>query len=114
MKNFRHSVITFFTVLLCLNSTGLFAQFTQQGSKLVGTGSGSLAQQGSKLVGTGNTGAANQGASVALSSDGNTALVGATNDNSNQGAVWVFYTSAVLPVELFLSKRQPFDMANRE
>jgi hypothetical protein len=34
-------------------------------------------QQGSKLVGTGAVGAAFQGQSVALSSDGNTATVGA-------------------------------------
>ena len=133
MKNFRCSVFTIFTVLLCLNSTGLFAQFTQQGNKLVGTGAvggawqglsvaisddGTTAivggfqdnsavgavwiytrtgntwtQQGSKLVGTGATGAAFQGISAALSGDGNTALVGGFQDNINQGAVWVFTRS---------------------
>jgi hypothetical protein len=109
------------------------AQFTQQGSKLVGTGatgnavqgysvalsadgstlvvgglfdnsdvgaawvytrSGSVwTQQGSKLVGTGATGQARQGNSVALSADGNTAIVGGDGDNSNVGAAWVFTRS---------------------
>ena len=57
----------------------LFAQFTQQGSKIVGSG-----------------GDANsfQGGSVAISSDGNTAVVGGIYDNSQQGAVWVFTRNA--------------------
>ena len=58
-------------------------------------------QQGSKLVGTGAVGDANQGSSVALSSDGNTALIGGPNDDGtgpaayrdNVGAVWVFTRS---------------------
>ena len=41
-------------------------------------------QQGSKLVGTGAIGDANQGSSVALSGDGNTALVGGYYDNPHQ------------------------------
>jgi hypothetical protein len=107
--------------------------WTQQGSKLVGTGNitaanqgssvaisadgntiaeggggdnsgqgavwifnrsgGVWSQQGSKLVGTGNTGAAAQGSSVALSADGNILLSGASVDNSQQGAIWVFQRS---------------------
>ena len=51
-------------------------------------------QQGSKLVGTGATGAAEQGSSVAISADGNTAIEGGDNDNSNIGGVWVFTRSA--------------------
>jgi len=47
-------------------------------------------QQGSKLVGTGVAGNAWQGMSVALSADGNTAIVGGSDDNSNAGAAWVF------------------------
>jgi subtilisin-like proprotein convertase family protein len=47
-------------------------------------------QQGSKLVGTGAVGGSNQGGSVALSADGNTALVGGYGDNSFAGAVWVY------------------------
>ncbi len=47
-------------------------------------------QQGSKLVGTGAVGIADQGWSVALSADGNTAIVGGYADNSFTGAVWVY------------------------
>ena len=47
-------------------------------------------QQGSRLVGTGAVGTANQGASVSLSSNGNTAVVGGYGDNSVAGAVWVY------------------------
>ncbi|MGD0776834.1 MAG: hypothetical protein ABSC05_28790 [Candidatus Solibacter sp.] len=51
---------------------------------------GVWSQQGNKLVGTGGTG---QGLSVALSSDGNTAVVGGPYDNNQTGAVWVFTRS---------------------
>jgi len=47
-------------------------------------------QQGSKLVGTGSTGAARQGQSVTLSSDGNVLIIGAPGDNSFSGAFWLF------------------------
>jgi hypothetical protein len=47
-------------------------------------------QQGSKLVGTGAVGGANQGASVSLSANGNTLIVGGNKDNSNSGAAWIF------------------------
>jgi lipocalin len=47
-------------------------------------------QQGSKLVGSGGSANAEQGYSVALSSDGNTAIVGGPNDNSGVGAAWVY------------------------
>jgi hypothetical protein len=50
-------------------------------------------QQGNKLVGTGTVGNAGQGNSVALSADGNTALVGGPYDNSHVGAAWVFTRS---------------------
>jgi hypothetical protein len=46
-----------------------------------------------KLVGTGAVGSPQQGWSVAVSSDGNTALVGGPNDNSGDGALWVFTRS---------------------
>jgi hypothetical protein len=52
--------------------------------------SGIWTQQGSKLVGTGNTGSAWQGRSVSLSADGNTAILGGYADNSGKGATWVF------------------------
>jgi hypothetical protein len=50
-------------------------------------------QQGSKLVGTGAVGNAQQGRSVGLSGGGNTAIVGGNADNSNAGAAWVFTRS---------------------
>ena len=62
-----------------------------QGAAWIFTRSGSIwSQQGNKLVGTGNIGAAAQGMSVSLSADGNTAIVGGENDNSGQGATWVY------------------------
>ncbi|MBZ5587017.1 MAG: hypothetical protein LAO05_00460 [Acidobacteriia bacterium] len=50
-------------------------------------------QQGSKLVGTGAIGPAAEGGSVALSADGNTAIVGGSKDNGGSGAAWVFTRS---------------------
>ncbi len=47
-------------------------------------------QQGSKLVGTGAVGAAEEGISVALSADGNTAIAGGYVDNGGAGATWVY------------------------
>jgi hypothetical protein len=49
--------------------------------------------QQAKLVGTGNGNTSAQGWSVALSGDGNTAAVGGYEDNSSEGAVWVFTRS---------------------
>jgi hypothetical protein len=57
---------------------GAAAQFTQQGSKLVGTGA---------------VGVAGQGFSVAISGDGNTAIVGGVIDDSGAGAAWVYTRS---------------------
>jgi hypothetical protein len=47
-------------------------------------------QQGSKLVGTGAIGTAQQGASVAVSGDGNTVASGGVADNNYRGAAWLF------------------------
>jgi len=55
-------------------------------------------QQGSKLVGTGavdGTNGAMQGNSVSLSSDGNTAIVGGWYDNNYAGAAWLWTRSGV-------------------
>lgn len=52
--------------------------------------SGVWSQQGSKLVGTGAVGAAYQGYSVSISADGNTAAVGGYADDASVGAVWVY------------------------
>jgi hypothetical protein len=64
------------------------------GAAWVFTRSGGVwSQQGSKLFGSGAVGTATQGNSVALSADGNTAIVGGPNDNSDAGAAWVFTRS---------------------
>jgi hypothetical protein len=52
-----------------------------------------LLQQGGKLTGGGETGAGQLGFRVALSANGNTALVGAPQDNGGIGAAWVFTRS---------------------
>jgi hypothetical protein len=52
--------------------------------------SGVWSQQGSKLVGTGGSINSKQGISVAINADGNTAAIGGYNDNTNMGAVWIF------------------------
>ena len=68
------------------------------GAAWVFTRSGDVwSQQGSKLVGTGAVGPASQGFSVSLSGDGNTAIVGGPFDSSSVGAAWVF-TQPVKPV----------------
>ncbi len=51
-------------------------------------------QTGAKLVASGAAGNANQGWAVALSSDGNTAIVGGPGDNTGVGAAWVFSRTA--------------------
>jgi len=66
----------------------------ETGAVWVFTRSGGLwTQQGDKLVGTGTVGPAEQGISVALSADGNTAIVGGSADNAATGAAWVFTRS---------------------
>src|ERR1035437_5983917 len=55
---------------------------------------GVWSQQGSKLIGTGASGNAYQGISVSLSADGNTAITGGIYDNTNIGAAWVFTRTA--------------------
>ena len=54
--------------------------------------SAQFVQQGSKLIGTGTFGGARQGSSVSLSADGNTALVGGPYD-AGGGSVWVYTRS---------------------
>ena len=67
------------------NNTGAAWVFTRSGS--------TWSQQGSKLVGSGAVGAASEGRGVALSSDGSTALIGGPADNGYKGAAWVFTRS---------------------
>ena len=52
-------------------------------------------QQGSKLTGGEESGKGLAGESVSLSADGDTAVVGAPNDNGGAGAAWVFTRSGV-------------------
>jgi hypothetical protein len=67
---------------------------TGAGAAWVWTRSGGVwTQQGTKLVGSGAVGDARQGASVSLSADGNTAIVGGPYDNSYAGAAWVWTRS---------------------
>jgi uncharacterized protein (TIGR03437 family) len=56
---------------------------------------GTWTQQGSKLVGTGSVGYPSQGVAVAISGDGNTIAVGGESDGGDNlhggvGAVWIF------------------------
>jgi len=51
---------------------------------------GAWSQQGTKLVGSGAVGASYQGYSVAVAADGDTAVVGGYGDSSDTGAAWVF------------------------
>lgn len=57
-------------------------------------GGGTWTQQGAKLVGSAPSVNGNQGAAVALSSDGDTLLVGATMDSETSGAAWVWTRTA--------------------
>ena len=67
-------------------------------------------QQGTKLVGSGAVGNAQQGQSVSLSADGYTTIVGGPYDNSSAGAAWVFTASAPSvafpPQKVFLAFNQ--------
>jgi hypothetical protein len=51
-------------------------------------------QQGAKLAGSGETGAGEFGVAVALSDDGNTALIGAPEDDAATGGTWVLTRSS--------------------
>ena len=56
-------------------------------------GEGTWSQQGNKLFGASATGGANQGTEVAISSDGNTAVIGGPSDDGGDGAAWIFTRS---------------------
>jgi hypothetical protein len=73
---------------------GSYADNSYSGATWVFTRSGTTwTQQGSKLVGTGATGAARQGVSIALSDDCNTLAIGGYYDDSGIGATWIFTRS---------------------
>src|SRR5262249_54327972 len=63
---------------------------TKVGAAWVFTRSGTTWSEQAKLTGAGETGAGKFGVSAALSSDGNTAMIGGPGDNSFLGAAWVF------------------------
>src|SRR5258708_31997067 len=71
--------------------SGPYDNSTQIGATWVFTRSGGVwTQQGSKIIGSGAVGSPHEGWSVALSGDGNTALVGGPDDAGDTGAAWVF------------------------
>ncbi len=73
---------------------GGYRDNSDTGAAWVWTRSGSVwTQQGPKLVGSGTSGIALQGNSVSLSADGNTAIVGGGRDNNDAGAAWVWTRS---------------------
>jgi len=70
---------------------GAFGDTSNVGAAFVFTHSGTTwSQQGSKLTGSGESGQGQFGIGTALSGDGNTALIGAYTDANNVGAVFVF------------------------
>lgn len=77
-RHARNAVVILPILLTTMFCTASVAQFIQQGAKIVGTGT---------------VGSAWFGHSVSLSADGNTAIVGALNDDANTGAAWIFTRS---------------------
>jgi hypothetical protein len=70
---------------------------TSVGAVWVFTRSGTTwTQQGTKLVGTGGVGLSRQGSSIAVSADGNMLVSGGYSDNTDQGAVWIFTRSGTV------------------
>jgi hypothetical protein len=96
LSNTSNSVLVF---LMPSTVTGKIVVTTNSGSA-TSTGSFTVSgtpipqiQQGTKKTGAGSTPLSLQGQSVAVSADGNTAVVGAPNDNSNRGGAWIFVRS---------------------
>ena len=76
------------------NEFGGHLDYSGKGAAWVFTRSGSTwTQQGPKLTASDETGNGKFGTIVALSADGNTALIGAWNDDVSKGAAWVFTRS---------------------
>ncbi|HSY52203.1 MAG TPA: hypothetical protein VLC46_25605 [Thermoanaerobaculia bacterium] len=71
--------LAFLVYVTLASSNPTFAQFSQQGPKLVGAGALEVARQGS---------------AVAVSADGNTAIVGGPYSDQFMGAAWVWTKSA--------------------
>src|SRR3989339_456848 len=74
---------------------GGFQDNSGVGAAWIFTRSGNIwSQQGNKLIGTGSLDAATQGASVSISADGNSAIVGGPSDRINAGAAWLYKRSS--------------------
>jgi hypothetical protein len=78
------------------SSTGAVWVFTRSGS--------TWSQQGSKLTGSGESGAGKFGSSVVLSSEDTQALIGGQSDNTNVGAVWAFRYSTSCPSMMWVQE----------
>ena len=77
------------------NEDGNTGNSNKVGAAWLLTRSGNTWSQSSgKLTGGGEVGPAEFGYAAALSSDGNTALIGGHHDNTDMGAAWVFATTA--------------------
>ena len=75
------------------NGVGAAWTFTRNGSIWT--------QQGNKLIGNSLVGQSYLGNAAALSSDGNTAILGGNNDSSGVGAAWAFITNPVPTITSF-------------
>jgi hypothetical protein len=74
-------------------NTAMIGSFTGEGAWAFTRSGSTWSQQGTKLTATGEIGEGDFGSSVSLSSDGNTALIGASHDNGGAGAAWSFTRS---------------------
>ena len=77
---------------------GAIIDNNSMGAAWVFTRTGSIwTQQGTKILGTGALGQAHQGGAIAVSADGSTAIVGGNGDNSFTGASWIFSSDSSVP-----------------
>jgi C1A family cysteine protease len=91
---------TYYWQIIAKNNAGASASSESSFTTQATSAPPVLAQQGPKLVGTGAVNlweaGIGQGWSAALSADGNTAIVGAPNDNDDVGAAWVYTRTGVV------------------
>ncbi|HSY52204.1 MAG TPA: WD40 repeat domain-containing protein [Thermoanaerobaculia bacterium] len=79
MRSHYPATLAFLVCITLASPNPTFAQFSQQGPKLVGAGALEVARQGS---------------AVAVSADGNTAIVGGPDTDHHSGAAWIWTKSA--------------------
>jgi hypothetical protein len=85
--------------------TGGLNDDSGKGAMWVFTRNGSTwTQQGSKLKGTGAVGAARQGTAVTVNAIGTTALIGGPADNGNRGAFWVYSLGSIPSVQKVITE----------